>query len=292
MPAIIKKNKTANLSAVWVVVLFVLVILTIFAALQKVSYTPKAAIILPTPTLAFSKPDLIVKNISRDTNYYRAYFCNISRAGGRGTFAVKLSNTNTLKSYALGTTNPFTVPSPGTCAWTRGAACYHLGSNCMDAVGIQAFVDFQNSVSELNESNNKYSKTFSALPCLRYIRSDYNRDGVISNLDYQTWLTWHPGAVICPTMTPTITPTTFCAQPTLPLCPNGTIVKSSLPQTPGVCPPKYICVTRTPTPASCVQYVPGDYNQDGVIDGFDYAIWLNQHQGMLICATPTPPTPS
>ena len=55
-----------------------------------------------------------------------------------------------------------------------------------------------------------------------------------------------------PTASPTITPTPSeipCAEPTAPLCENGTLQASSEPQTLGVCPPKYICVTPTP---SCI----------------------------------------
>jgi len=49
-----------------------------------------------------------------------------------------------------------------------------------------------------------------------------------------------------PTETPIPPP---CAVPTLPECTGGTIQASADPQTPGVCPPKYICVfPESPTP--------------------------------------------
>ena len=78
-------------------------------------------------------------------------------------------------------------------------------------------------------------------------------DGIMSPEGYKMYCYPPVGGNWCPvTPTPTLPPSTTpipCALPTAPYCDGGTLQASDELQSPGVCPPKYICVfSDTPTP--------------------------------------------
>lgn len=50
----------------------------------------------------------------------------------------------------------------------------------------------------------------------------------------------------------------------------------------------YLQRSKASEVATCITYVPTDYNQDGVINSVDYVIWLNQNPGAVVCPTPIP----
>jgi len=82
-------------------------------------------------------------------------------------------------------------------------------------------------------------------------------DGIDSPEGYKMFCYPPTGGFWCPKPTITRTPTpspaeptpTPCAVPTAPICEGGTLSASNDSQTPGVCPPKYVCILdNTPTP--------------------------------------------
>lgn len=82
-------------------------------------------------------------------------------------------------------------------------------------------------------------------------------DGIVSPEGYNMFCYPPTGGFWCPKPTITSTPTpspagptpTPCAVPTAPICEGGTLSASNESQSPGVCPPKYVCILdNTPTP--------------------------------------------
>lgn len=115
-----------------------------------------------TQSFTGTNPDLTVEQITRDSQYYKAYMCNRGNVTSPSTFTLKLTNSSNGKSFVTNPNYPFSVPQPGQCAWTGGITCGLIGTTCTDKVIIKATVDDSNKVVEVNEGNNEMSKTFSS----------------------------------------------------------------------------------------------------------------------------------
>lgn len=75
-------------------------------------------------------------------------------------------------------------------------------------------------------------------------------DGIQSPDGYTLYCRPPEGSFWCPRVTPPITLTPTCLSGTPPPCQGGTLQQSEDPQSPGVCPPKIICIfPDTPTPS-------------------------------------------
>ena len=202
----IKAPKKSNYALFGIIFLLLLLIVALYASSRSVSYTPHAQQLpRPTPTGPLTKSDLIVKALSRDETNYRAYICNTGLTGSLSTFVVRFRNNRTGVTYTTSGRTPWRVPDPGICM-TAHAPCSQIGSNCRDALGVQAFVDSTNTVRETREGNNTRAQSFSVTACVNYPPADYNGDGVINTVDYAIWLSRNPGVVLCPTPTFVSTP--------------------------------------------------------------------------------------
>ena len=96
-------------------------------------------------------------------------------------------------------------------------------------------------------------------------------------------VTLTPTATLTPTETPTptitLTPTPTCI-PNPPPCLEGEpcpLIGDALPPGGWWCPPPTLTPTITPTPTRPDDLMPGDANEDRMVDGQDYVIWLNNY---------------
>lgn len=136
-----------------------------------------------TNTMPPGTVDLRIEDISRDASFYRAYICNRGTGTSSSEFIIKITNTGTGQNYSSPDTSPYTVPAAGVCEWSGGITCGLIGSACSAAVSIQMEVDPTSQVTETNESNNTYSKSF-AVAKADLVIENINRTATHYNVTY------------------------------------------------------------------------------------------------------------
>ena len=106
------------------------------------------------------KPDLVVKDIYYDGDYYiKVKYCNEGPGSSVDDFLIKLRNEDSGKEYPGNAYYRFSVPSPGECAVTGGYTCGLIGVSCGEKVTVSAIIDWEGRVDESNENNNTLTKT-------------------------------------------------------------------------------------------------------------------------------------
>lgn len=105
-------------------------------------------------------PDLQVASIIRDAINYRIEFCNNGLGDSVETFRIQVTNTSTGNSYTTPSSNPYSVPDPGTCTFSGGINCSAIGSTCVDSISVTAEVDSTSTVTEGDETNNTATHSF------------------------------------------------------------------------------------------------------------------------------------
>ena len=107
--------------------------------------------------------DLIVRDITRDSTGYHIIVCNNTTYSPKPLpipetrFDIKLTNINTRHSFI--SNKIYEIPF-GRCFSIAAVPCVSVGNTCTDNVSLEAFVDSSNDVSEINEANNSFLKTF------------------------------------------------------------------------------------------------------------------------------------
>jgi hypothetical protein len=124
----------------------------------------------PTPPTATGQPDMTIHGIIYDdaASAFKVKFCNDGKgmqynAGGfADTFYIKMTVNNKVHDGTSGGVNFVqSVPPAGTCAYSDGYPYSYFGMSrtaSSKGAGVAAEVDWQNSIQESNEQNNKFSQ--------------------------------------------------------------------------------------------------------------------------------------
>jgi hypothetical protein len=106
-------------------------------------------------------PDLVVTAVTRDSFYYRVYYCNENNVGSADTFVASVTNDATGASFESPSLYPFDMPVGGVCGETGGFTCGLIGDPNCDMVGsVTGTVDSSDDAWETNEGNNAMSVWF------------------------------------------------------------------------------------------------------------------------------------